>query len=169
MKPRHKKLAIIASSVTALGVASILVLNAFQSNLVFFFSPTQVANKEAPAGQELPDRRPGGRRQRQAPDRWRHGKFRCDRYRKSHPGCIYGHPSRPVQGRQRRRGAGQARRMTAFSAPTRCLPNTTRIICRRKRPTPWIKRIRRAKPCWCNNVILPAWSVRRTSSIPEPP
>ena len=38
MKPRHKKLAIIASSVTALGVASILVLNAFQSNLVFFFS-----------------------------------------------------------------------------------------------------------------------------------
>ena len=39
MKPRHKKLAIIASGVTALGIASILVLNAFQSNLVFFFSP----------------------------------------------------------------------------------------------------------------------------------
>jgi cytochrome c-type biogenesis protein CcmE len=50
MKPRHKKLAIIASSVTALGVASVLVLNAFQSNLVFFFSPTQVANNEAPIG-----------------------------------------------------------------------------------------------------------------------
>ncbi len=50
MKPRHKKLAIIASGVTALGVASVLVLNAFQSNLVFFFSPTQVANNEAPIG-----------------------------------------------------------------------------------------------------------------------
>ena len=50
MKPRHKKLAIIASSVTALGVASILVLNAFQSNLVFFFSPTQVVANEAPVG-----------------------------------------------------------------------------------------------------------------------
>ena len=50
MKPRHKKLAIITSSVTALGVASVLVLNAFQSNLVFFFSPTQVANNEAPIG-----------------------------------------------------------------------------------------------------------------------
>ena len=53
MKPRHKKLAIIASSVTALGVASILVLNAFQSNLVFFFSPTQVANNEAPVGKSF--------------------------------------------------------------------------------------------------------------------
>ncbi len=53
MKPRHKKLAIIASSVTALGIASVLVLNAFQSNLVFFFSPTQVANKEAPLGKSF--------------------------------------------------------------------------------------------------------------------
>lgn len=35
MKPRHKKLAMIVAGVTALGVASVLVLNAFQSNLVF--------------------------------------------------------------------------------------------------------------------------------------
>ena len=48
MKPRHRKLAVIASGVTALGVASILVLNAFQSNLVFFFSPSQIAANEAP-------------------------------------------------------------------------------------------------------------------------
>ena len=53
MKPRHKKLAIIASSVTALGVASVLVLNAFQSNLVFFFSPSQVAANEAPVGKSF--------------------------------------------------------------------------------------------------------------------
>ncbi len=53
MKPRHKKLAIIASGVAALGVASILVLNAFQSNLVFFFSPSQVIAKEAPIGKSF--------------------------------------------------------------------------------------------------------------------
>ncbi len=53
MKPRHKKLAIIASGVVALGVASILVLNAFQSNLVFFFSPSQVIAKEAPIGKSF--------------------------------------------------------------------------------------------------------------------
>jgi len=50
MKPRHRKLALIFLVVAALGVALALVLNAFNSNLVFFFSPTQVANGEAPTG-----------------------------------------------------------------------------------------------------------------------
>ena len=48
MKPRHNKLALIAASLAALGMAAALVLNAFQSNLVFFFSPTQIAANEAP-------------------------------------------------------------------------------------------------------------------------
>ena len=48
MKPRHKRLAIIAAGVAALAVAAALVLNAFQSNLVFFFSPSQIAAGEAP-------------------------------------------------------------------------------------------------------------------------
>ena len=48
MKPRHKKLALIGVGLAGLGVAAVLVLNAFQNNLVFFFSPTQVAAKEAP-------------------------------------------------------------------------------------------------------------------------
>ncbi len=48
MKSRHKKLALIVVVVAGLGIAAALVLNAFQSNLVFFFSPTQVANGEAP-------------------------------------------------------------------------------------------------------------------------
>ena len=39
MKPRHKRMAIIARGLAALGIAAALVLNAFQSNLVFFFSP----------------------------------------------------------------------------------------------------------------------------------
>jgi cytochrome c-type biogenesis protein CcmE len=50
MKPRHKKLALIVLVVAGLGVAVALVLNAFNSNLVFFFSPTQVAAGEAPTG-----------------------------------------------------------------------------------------------------------------------
>jgi len=48
MKPRHRKLALIVLVVAVLGIAVALVLNAFNSNLVFFFSPTQVANGEAP-------------------------------------------------------------------------------------------------------------------------
>jgi cytochrome c-type biogenesis protein CcmE len=50
MKPRHKRFALIGAGVAALAVATALVLNAFQSNLVFFFTPTQVASKEAPVG-----------------------------------------------------------------------------------------------------------------------
>ena len=50
MKPRHKRIAIIVGGLAVLAVAAGLVLNAFRSNLVFFFTPTQVAAKEAPIG-----------------------------------------------------------------------------------------------------------------------
>ncbi len=50
MKPRHKRFALIGAGVGALAIATALVLNAFQSNLVFFFTPTQVAAQEAPVG-----------------------------------------------------------------------------------------------------------------------
>ena len=53
MKPRHKKLTIIIMSVAALGLSATLVLDAFQSNLVFFFSPSQVAANEAPRGKSF--------------------------------------------------------------------------------------------------------------------
>ena len=53
MKPRSKRLIAIASGLAALGVATALVLNAFNSNLVFFFSPTQVAANEAPQGRSF--------------------------------------------------------------------------------------------------------------------
>jgi cytochrome c-type biogenesis protein CcmE len=50
MKPRHKRFVFIGLGLLALAVASMLILNAFQSNLVFFFTPTQVANGEVPKG-----------------------------------------------------------------------------------------------------------------------
>jgi len=40
----------IALGVVALGVATALVLTAFNKNLVFFFTPSQVAAREAPIG-----------------------------------------------------------------------------------------------------------------------
>ncbi|MDP1770428.1 MAG: cytochrome c maturation protein CcmE [Nitrospirota bacterium] len=50
MKPRQKRFVLIGLGLVALAVAAVLVLNAFQSNLVFFFTPTQVANGEVPQG-----------------------------------------------------------------------------------------------------------------------
>jgi cytochrome c-type biogenesis protein CcmE len=48
LKPRTKRAAWIAGGLAGLGIAAALVLNAFQSNLVFFFTPSQVASHEAP-------------------------------------------------------------------------------------------------------------------------
>ena len=50
MKPRTRRGLAIVAGLAALGVAIALVLNAFQSNLVFFFSPSQIAAHEAPRG-----------------------------------------------------------------------------------------------------------------------
>lgn len=43
-------MALIAGGLAVLAVAAGLILNAFQSNLVFFFSPSQVIAHEAPQG-----------------------------------------------------------------------------------------------------------------------
>ena len=50
MKTRHKRALLIVSGLAVLGLIAALILNAFESNLVFFFSPTQVAAGEAPKG-----------------------------------------------------------------------------------------------------------------------
>jgi cytochrome c-type biogenesis protein CcmE len=48
MKPRTKRGLAIAGGLASLGIATYLVLQTFQSNLVFFFSPSQVVANEAP-------------------------------------------------------------------------------------------------------------------------
>ena len=53
MKLRHKRLAIVVTSVLGLTVAGLFVLNAFRSNLVFFYSPTEVLEGKAPVDQRL--------------------------------------------------------------------------------------------------------------------
>jgi cytochrome c-type biogenesis protein CcmE len=48
LKPRTRRAIWIVSGLAGLGVAAALVLNAFRSNLVFFFTPSQVVAREAP-------------------------------------------------------------------------------------------------------------------------
>lgn len=50
MRSRHKRLAWVMLGLSVLGIGAAFILNAFNKNLVFFFSPTQVAAKEAPTG-----------------------------------------------------------------------------------------------------------------------
>jgi cytochrome c-type biogenesis protein CcmE len=50
MSPRQKRMAWIALGLAVLAIAIGLVLYALSSNIVFFFTPTQVASGEAPQG-----------------------------------------------------------------------------------------------------------------------
>lgn len=50
MKSRNKKLLAIGLAVVGLGIVAALVLNAFRNNLVFYYTPTQVAEGKAPHG-----------------------------------------------------------------------------------------------------------------------
>lgn len=53
MTPRRKRFAIVGGVLVAVAAVVALILNAFQSNLVFFYSPSQVAQHEAPAGRSF--------------------------------------------------------------------------------------------------------------------
>ena len=48
MKPRHKRLVLIVTGVVGLTIAALFMLNAFRSNLVYFYSPTEVFEGKAP-------------------------------------------------------------------------------------------------------------------------
>ena len=51
MKPRHKRAAIIVGALIAIGVAAVLILNALNSNIALYVTPSEVAAGKSPAGQ----------------------------------------------------------------------------------------------------------------------
>lgn len=53
MKPRRKRLMFIGAVLAGVGVSALLISLAFQNNLLFFFSPTQIANGEAPTERQF--------------------------------------------------------------------------------------------------------------------
>ena len=48
IKPRTKRGLFILGGLASLGIAAYFILQAFNENLVFFYTPTQIANHEAP-------------------------------------------------------------------------------------------------------------------------
>ncbi|MDH5546344.1 MAG: cytochrome c maturation protein CcmE [Gammaproteobacteria bacterium] len=53
MKPRHKRLAFVAGGIAALGIVTALLLNVFNSNMVFFFSPSDVLAGKVPVERDF--------------------------------------------------------------------------------------------------------------------
>ena len=50
MKPRHKRAALIIGGLAAIGVAATLVLNALDSNIALYVTPSEVAAGKTPQG-----------------------------------------------------------------------------------------------------------------------
>jgi len=53
VKRKHRRLSIVLLALLALGGAVALVMAAFEENIVFFFSPTEIAEKQITADQRL--------------------------------------------------------------------------------------------------------------------
>ena len=51
MKPRHKRALIIIGALVAIGTAALLILNALNSNIALYVTPSEVAAGKAPQGQ----------------------------------------------------------------------------------------------------------------------
>jgi cytochrome c-type biogenesis protein CcmE len=51
VKPRYKRAAIIVGALIAIGVAAVLILNALNSNIALYVTPSEVAAGKSPAGQ----------------------------------------------------------------------------------------------------------------------
>jgi cytochrome c-type biogenesis protein CcmE len=107
MKPRAKRAMAVVLALVALGIASTLVLRAFQSNLVFFFSPTQVVAKEAPDERSF---RIGGLVEQGSIAARRQSltvRFAVTDTGAQDSGHLHRPVARPVQGRQGRGGQGK--------------------------------------------------------------
>ena len=51
MKPRQKRIAIIVGALIAVGLAAVLILNALNSNIALYVTPSDVAAGKSPTGQ----------------------------------------------------------------------------------------------------------------------
>ena len=135
MTRKQRRLVLIGGGLGVLAVAVALVLNAMRDSIVFFNSPTDVAEKHVGPGKRFrlggtgQDGQPGARRQSAGQvrgDRRQQATFRSP-IRESCPTCS-----------AKGRASSPKARSTApaCSRPTPCWPSTTRTTCRRKSPTP---------------------------------
>lgn len=51
MKPRHKRALLIVAALAVIGIAALLILNALNSNIALYVTPSEVAAGKSPQGQ----------------------------------------------------------------------------------------------------------------------
>ena len=53
MKPKHRRLYLVIAALITLGAAAALILNALEENIVFFYTPSDLVEKQPPPGQRV--------------------------------------------------------------------------------------------------------------------
>ena len=53
MRPRQQRMLAVGLVVAGVGIAAFFALQAFQENLLYYYSPTQIADGEAPADRAI--------------------------------------------------------------------------------------------------------------------
>jgi len=53
VKPKHQRLFLISAGLAGLGIAAFLMMTAFQDNLIFFYTPSDLLHKKIPPVQRL--------------------------------------------------------------------------------------------------------------------
>jgi len=53
MKTRHKRLLLVALGLGGISLTAVLVFKVFQQNMMFFYSPSEVVSKKAPANKSF--------------------------------------------------------------------------------------------------------------------
>ena len=134
MTRKKRRLYMLGLALLGLGTATALALTAFQDNLVFFYSPSDLAAQHVG---ERASAWAGWSRQAASsalPDGLTIG-FRVTDTAQTVPVTYSGIVPGPVPRGAGRGRAGPARGRRRASTPTRCWPSTTRTTCRRRSPT----------------------------------
>ena len=53
MTPRRKRIAVVSAILFGTSIATALILTAFEKNLLYFYSPTQIVAGEAPTARDF--------------------------------------------------------------------------------------------------------------------
>lgn len=133
-----KRLALIGGAVAVVGVGVYLMLSAFNDNLVFFYSPMQVAAKEAPQGRTF---RMGGMVEEGSVKRLPDGVTVT--FGITDTAAVIPTEYKGILPDLFKEGKGVVARANLMIAvclwQAKCLPSMMKTTCRPKRRKPWIK------------------------------
>jgi hypothetical protein len=131
MTPRQKRMVTVAAILAGVGIATRSPCKAFNQNLLYYYSPTQIQRGRSPGFAQHPRRRAGRERQRQARAGQPRGQVHAHRLPATWASATRA-SCRTCSAKGRASSPAARSVTTVCSSPKRCWPSTTRTTCRPK-------------------------------------